>query len=277
MSDVYAKLTECLEQVRKKTSFIPEVALILGSGLGSFAESLYEKTFVAYEDIAGFPVSTVAGHRGRFVFGYAGDVPVVVMQGRIHFYEGYSIEEVVLPTRLMGMMGAKTLFLTNAAGGINMAFSAGDLMVIKDHISTFAPSPLVGDNPDELGERFPDMTEVYSRKLRELICEIGEEEGIKLQTGIYMQVSGPQYETPAEIRMMRILGADAVGMSTACEAIAAKHMGMQVCGVSLITNMAAGISENSLSHEEVTRSAKDASRKFERLVLASIERMAIID
>ena len=150
-------------------------------------------------------------------------------------------------------------------------------MVIKDHISTFAPSPLVGDNPDDLGERFPDMTEVYSRKLRELICEIGEEEGIKLQTGIYMQVSGPQYETPAEIRMMRILGADAVGMSTACEAIAAKHMGMQVCGVSLITNMAAGISENSLSHEEVTRSAKDASRKFERLVLASIERMAIID
>ena len=261
----------------KKTDFIPNVALILGSGLGSFADSLYEKTFIDYSEIQGFPVSTVAGHRGRFVFGYAGDVPVVVMQGRIHYYEGYSIGDVVLPTRLMGLMGAKTLFLTNAAGGINTNFSAGDLMVINDHISTFSPSPLLGKNYEELGERFPDMTEVYSKKLRELICEVADEENIKIRSGVYMQVSGPQYETPAEIRMMRKLGADAVGMSTACEAIAAHHMGIQVCGVSLITNMAAGVLSKPLSHKEVTATAQESSKTFERLVAASIERMAIID
>ncbi|PWM43874.1 MAG: purine-nucleoside phosphorylase [Clostridiales bacterium] len=277
MDDVYKKLTACLKQVRKKTDFIPNVALILGSGLGSFADSLYEKTFIEYKDISGFPVSTVTGHKGRFVFGYAGDVPVVIMQGRIHYYEGYSIDDVVLPARLMGLMGAKTLFLTNAAGGINTNFSAGDLMVIKDHISTFAPSPLRGKNYDELGVRFPDMTEVYSKKLRELIFEIAEEENIKVHDGVYMQVSGPQYETPAEIKMMRKLGADAVGMSTACEAIAAHHMGMQVCGISLITNMASGVSSKPLSHKEVTETAQEAANTFERLVSASIERMAIID
>lgn len=274
MNQVYEKLQNCLKSVREKTDFVPEVALILGSGLGEYAEEIEVAATIDYKDIEGFPVSTVAGHKGRFIFGYVNKVPVVIMQGRVHFYEGYPMTDVVLPTRLMGLLGAKTLFLTNACGGINKEFHAGDFMLIKDHIATSVPSPLLGENIDELGPRFPDMSDVYRRELRSLIKEAAKEEGIELQEGIYFQLSGPAYESPAEVQMCRILGADAVGMSTACEALAANHMGMKVCGISCITNMACGITDQPLSHAEVQETADRVAPLFKKLITASITKIA---
>lgn len=274
MNQVYEKLQNCLKSVREKTDFVPEVALILGSGLGEYAEEIEVSATIDYKDIEGFPVSTVAGHKGRFIFGYVNKVPVVIMQGRVHFYEGYPMTDVVLPTRLMGLLGAKTLFLTNACGGINKEFHAGDFMLIKDHIATSVPSPLLGENIDELGPRFPDMSDVYRRELRGLIKEAAKEEGIELQEGIYFQLSGPAYESPAEVQMCRILGADAVGMSTACEALAANHMGMKVCGISCITNMACGITDQPLSHAEVQETADRVAPLFKKLITASITKIA---
>ncbi|GLB27432.1 purine nucleoside phosphorylase [Lacrimispora xylanolytica] len=274
MNQVYEKLQNCLKSVREKTDFVPEVALILGSGLGEYAEEIEVAATIDYKDIEGFPVSTVAGHKGRFIFGYVNKVPVVIMQGRVHFYEGYPMTDVVLPTRLMGLLGAKTLFLTNACGGINKEFHAGDFMLIKDHIATSVPSPLLGENIDELGPRFPDMSDVYRRELRGLIKEAAKEEGIELQEGIYFQLSGPAYESPAEVQMCRILGADAVGMSTACEALAANHMGMKVCGISCITNMACGITDQPLSHAEVQETADRVAPLFKKLITASITKIA---
>lgn len=197
---MYKKLMNCVESIRKKTDFKPEAALILGSGLGDYADGIRTEAVVDYSDIEGFPVSTVAGHKGRFIFGYVKEVPVVVMQGRVHYYEGYPMQEVVLPTRLMGMLGAKKLFLTNAAGGINESFHPGDFMMITDHITTGVPNPLIGRNIEELGTRFPDMSEVYSNRLRDVIREAAAQCGIKLQEGVYVQLTGPSYETPAEIR-----------------------------------------------------------------------------
>jgi purine-nucleoside phosphorylase len=274
MNQVYEKLQNCLKSVREKTDFVPEVALILGSGLGEYAEEIEVAATIDYKDIEGFPVSTVAGHKGRFIFGYVNKVPVVIMQGRVHYYEGYPMTDVVLPTRLMGLLGAKTLFLTNACGGINKEFHAGDFMLIKDHIATSVPSPLLGENIDELGPRFPDMSDVYRRELRGLIKEAAKEEGIELQEGIYFQLSGPAYESPAEVQMCRILGADAVGMSTACEALAANHMGMKVCGISCITNMACGITDQPLSHAEVQETADRVAPLFKKLITASITKIA---
>ena len=274
MNQVYEKLQNCMKSVREKTDFVPEVALILGSGLGEYAEEIEVAATIDYKDIEGFPVSTVAGHKGRFIFGYVNKVPVVIMQGRVHYYEGYPMTDVVLPTRLMGLLGAKTLFLTNACGGINKEFHAGDFMLIKDHIATSVPSPLLGENIDELGPRFPDMSDVYRRELRGLIKEAAKEEGIELQEGIYFQLSGPAYESPAEVQMCRILGADAVGMSTACEALAANHMGMKVCGISCITNMACGITDQPLSHAEVQETADRVAPLFKKLITASITKIA---
>ena len=273
MSDLYQKLETCLASVRKKTDFKPEVALILGSGLGDYADEIQIETTIDYTEIEGFPTSTVAGHKGRFVFGYVKNVPVVIMQGRVHYYEGYPMTDVVLPTRLMGMMGAKKLFLTNAAGGVNPNFKPGDFMMITDHITTGIPSPLIGPNIEELGSRFPDMSEVYSRRLREVIRASAEKCGIDLQEGVYVQFTGPAYETPAEVRMAAIWGGDAVGMSTACEAMAARHMGIEVCGISCITNMAGGTLEKPLSHEEVAEVADRTAPLFKTLVKKSIERM----
>lgn len=270
---MYKKLMNCVESIRKKTDFRPEVALILGSGLGDYADGIQVEAVVDYTDIEGFPVSTVAGHKGRFVFGYVQDVPVVIMQGRVHYYEGYPMQEVVLPTRLMGMLGAKKLFLTNAAGGINENFKPGDFMMITDHITTSVPNPLIGKNIDELGPRFPDMSEVYSLRLRDVIREAAKQCGIGLQEGVYVQLTGPSYETPAEIRMCRTWGGDAVGMSTACEAIAARHMGMEVCGISCVTNLAAGISKQKLSHKEVQETADRVSVQFKKLVTEVILHM----
>ena len=272
---VYEKLCKCVQEVKKKIDFQPEVALVLGSGLGEYAREMDVKAVVPYEDIPGFPVSTVAGHQGRFLFGYVKQVPVVAMQGRVHYYEGYPITDVVLPVRLMGLLGAKKLILTNAAGGVNFSFNPGTLMVITDHIASMVPNPLIGPNMDGLGTRFPDMSEIYDRKLREIILQAGRNTGVSLQQGVYVQLTGPSYETPAEIRMCRAMGADAVGMSTACEAVAAHHMGLRVCGISCITNMAAGISGRPLNHKEVQETADRVAEEFCKLVTETIGLMGV--
>lgn len=271
MNEIYKKLTTCLESVRAKTDFQPEVALILGSGLGDYAEGIQVETAIDYSEIEGFPVSTVVGHKGRFVFGYVDQVPVVIMQGRVHYYEGYPMTDVVLPTRLMGMLGAKKLLLTNASGGINFDYRPGDFMLIRDHIATAIPNPLIGANIEELGVRFPDMSKVYSPRMGDVVREAAKKLGIGLKEGVYVQLTGPSYESPAEIRMCRGWGGDAVGMSTACEAIAARHMGMEICAISCVTNMAAGILDQPLSHAEVQETADRVSKQFKALVTEVIQ------
>ncbi len=250
---------------------MPKVALVLGSGLGDYAESIRVEAALDYHDIEGFPVSTVPGHAGKFIFGYVGDVPVVCMQGRVHYYEGYAMSDVVLPARLMKMMGAKILFLTNAAGGVKQGMHAGDLMMLTGQIGCLVPSPLIGPNVDELGVRFPDMSQIYDLDLQRIVRRSALDLGIDIKEGTYMQFTGPQYETPQEISMARVLGADAVGMSTACEAIAARHMGMRVLGISCITNLASGISPNPLSHKEVQEIADAVAPKFKALVTEIIK------
>ncbi|MFV0412426.1 MAG: purine-nucleoside phosphorylase, partial [Oscillospiraceae bacterium] len=213
--NVYQKLQSCYQSVRAKTGFTPKVALILGSGLGNFAEEIQVEYTLPYSEIEGFPVSTVRGHKGRFIFGSLQGVPLVAMQGRVHYYEGYNMQDVVLPTRLMGLLGAKVLFLTNAAGGVNKSFKSGDFMLIEDQISSFVPSPLIGENFEELGTRFPDMTTIYDKELRQIIAATAQRLEVPLQKGVYIQLSGPQFESPAEVRICGLLGADATGMSTA--------------------------------------------------------------
>lgn len=274
MGNVLDRVRRCADAIREKTSFTPRTALILGSGLGGFGERLSLEAVVEYSEIPGFPISTVPGHQGRFLFGYVGQEPVVVMQGRVHYYEGYPMEDVVLPTRVMAQLGAKRLVLTNAAGGIGSQLEAGDLMLLTDHIASFVPSPLIGPNEDQFGTRFPDMTEVYSLRLREKALAAAQKLGIRLKQGVYLQTPGPQYETPSEIRMYQALGAHAVGMSTACEAMVARHMGMEVCGISCVTNLAAGLSDKALSHEEVQETADRVAQSFQSLVwelLSTIE------
>lgn len=266
MCEISEKLEKAKEYICKRAGIKPAVGIVLGSGLGNFAERAEIVLEIPYEDIPCFPRSTVEGHKGRFIFGKIGKTPVVIMQGRVHYYEGYPMEDVIMPARIMGLLGIKTLLLTNAAGGVNKGFSAGDLMLIKDHISCFVPNPLIGKNLSELGTRFPDMSEVYDRELSGRIKACAESLGTELKEGVYCQLTGPSYETPAEIKMLSVLGADAVGMSTAVEAIAARHMGVRVCGISLITNMAAGISEVPLSHEEVKEAADKAEVEFGALV-----------
>lgn len=271
---IYQKLTRCYQACREKTDFKPRVALILGSGLGALANELEVSASIPYDELEGFPVSTVPGHQGRFVFGDIGGCSTVIMQGRVHYYEGYDITDVVLPVRLMHMLGAEILFLTNAAGGINVNFNAGDLMLIRDHISTFVPSPLRGENIDALGTRFPDMSAVYDQKINAVIEKSARRLDIPLKSGVYVQTPGPNFETPAEVRMLRALGADAVGMSTACEAVAARHCGMRVCGISCISNLAAGMSLTPLTHEEVQETADRVAPLFKGLVKEAIAEIA---
>ena len=253
MNKIYDKVNECYKQVNEMTEFKPQIALVLGSGLGDYAEKIKIETVIDYHEIKGFPVSTVQGHKGRFVLGYVEDIPVMIMEGRVHYYEGYSMSDVVLPIRLMKMMGAEILFLTNASGGIHRG--------------------LIGPNIEEFGERFPDMSHIYDEELQEVIRKSADHLQIDLKEGTYIQLPGPNFESPAEIRMCKAIGADAVGMSTACEAIAANHMGMKICGISCIANPAAGISKKPLTHEEVQQSADRAAPKFQKLVTECICRM----
>jgi len=270
MNEVYEKLLKCYEGVKKKTQFVPKVALVLGSGLGNYADHIQIETEINYSEIDGFPVSTVPGHAGKFIFGYVDEVPVVCMKGRVHYYEGYPISDVVLPIRLMKLMGAQILFVTNASGGINPQFGAGDFMLINDHISVFAPNPLIGANIDELGTRFPDMSHVYDEDLAQIIRDSAKKLSINLKEGVYAQLTGPSFESPAEIRMLGKMGVDAVGMSTVVETITANHMGMKICGISCVCNLAAGISQNPLTHEEVQEAANQAAPLFEKLVTQAI-------
>ena len=250
MNADYEKLVRCTEYVKSIIGdFVPDVALILGTGLNGFADELEKIAEISYRDIDGFPVSTVQGHAGKYIFGKLDGVNVVCMQGRVHYYEGYSMKDIVLPTRLMGLLGAKVLFLTNSAGALNRDYHAGEYMLLRDHISFFVPNPLIGQNMDELGPRFPDMTHVYDEQLRSIIRETARSIGMHLNEGVYVMMTGPSFETPEEVRFLEILGADAVGMSTVPEAIAANHMGMRVCCISSLDNMGAGIKDEKLVHQ----------------------------
>ena len=270
------KLESCLAAVRRKTDFEPQVALVLGSGLGDYGKEVEVETVIPYSEIEGFPVSTAPGHAGRFLLGRVAGVKVAVMQGRVHYYEGYPMEDVVLPARLLGLMGAKALFLTNAAGGVNYTMNPGDLMLLRDQITCFVPSPLIGPNEDKLGVRSPDMSRVYDEELAGIIRTAAAGCGIPLKEGVYCQLTGPQFESPAEIRMLRMLGADAVGMSTAVEAVAARHMGMRVAGVSCISNLACGMTSAPLTSEEVNETAARVADRFTRLVTESIRAMGAV-
>lgn len=272
--DIQEKIAAAAEYLLAHTRHRPAIGMVLGSGLGDFADTLTEAERIPFSQIPNFPLPTVPGHAGAMVFGKKQGKEVVVLQGRIHFYEGLPQQEITLPIRVLAAIGVKTLILTNAAGGVNTAFTPGDLMLLEDHISAFVPSPLRGENLDALGTRFPDMSCVYDRHLRQAAEQAAESRGIALQKGVYLQWPGPNYESPAEIRMFRTLGADAVGMSTVCEAIAARHMGLRVCAVSCITNMACGILPQPLSHEEVQETASRVREKFESLILEMIGRFA---
>ena len=235
-NEIYEKLEICRKSILQKTNFKPEVAVILGSGLGEYASKIKIEQIIPYTEIEGFPVSTVVGHKGQFVFGYVKEVPVVIMQGRVHYYEGYPVTDVVLPVRLMGMLGAKKLILTNASGGINTGFHPGDLMLITDQIMSGIPNPLIGANVEELGTRFPDMTRAYDREFIGLVEEIAASHGISLKKGVYVGLTGPSFETPAEYAFYGRVGGDAIGMSTVPEVIVARHAGLRVFGMSVITN-----------------------------------------
>ena len=265
-ASLYARAEQAARTIRARISQEPRIAVVLGSGLGDFADEFENAVAIPYAEIPGFPTSTAQGHAGRLVIGTVDSLPVVAMQGRVHFYEGYSLEQVTFPVRTFSVLGIKTLVLTNAAGGIDIELSQGALMVISDHINLMGVNPLRGPNDDRFGPRFPDMTEVYSRELQQRAVAEAHAMGIELRRGIYAGLAGPSYETPAEIHMLRGFGADAVGMSTVPEAIVARHMGIQVLGISCITNMAAGISDQLINHEEVMETGRRVRDTFARLL-----------
>ena len=273
VSNLYARAEHAARTIRARTALDPQIAVVLGSGLGGFADEFEEAVRIPYAQIPGFAASTVAGHAGSLVIGKVGSVPVLAMQGRVHFYEGYSLEEVTFPIRTFKLLGIETLLLTNAAGGINVQLSEGTLMIISDHLNLMGVNPLRGANDERFGARFPDMTEVYSRALQETVVEEANVLGIEVRRGIYAALSGPSYETPAEIHMLRSFGADAIGMSTVPEAIVARHMGMNVLGISCITNMAAGISDGPINHEEVMEIGNRVRATFTQLLRGIIRRL----
>ena len=261
----YKTLQSCVSQIKAKTDFVPDIALVLGSGLGNYADSVKVVKEIPYSEIDGFPVSTVPGHDGTLIFCEIKDKKVVIMNGRVHYYEGYSMPEVVLPLRVLHLLGAKTVILTNAVGAINEEYSIGDFVTNIDHISSLVPSPLLSENIDELGERFVDMSHIYDEDMISIVEAVAEKENITTHRGVMIQTTGPQFETPTEIKAYRNMGADTVGMSTVVEAIAAKHMGMRVCTVSCITNLAAGM-QAKLSHEEVKKASDNSSANFTKLI-----------
>lgn len=265
------RIDNACAHIRSITDRQPEIGMILGSGLGDFCDRLEDPVVIPFDQIPGFPVSTVEGHAGAFVFGTCLGRAVVALRGRIHYYEGYTQQEVTMPVQVMARLGVKTLVLTNAAGGVNLDFSAGCLMLIRDHINLSGMNPLIGPNLDDFGPRFPDMSDVYTAQLREKLKPLAAQAGIDLREGIYLMYSGPNYETPAEIRAFRPLGADAVGMSTVPEALVARHSGLQVVGVSCITNMAAGVLDRKLDHSEVVVTAQRVKGQFTRLLEIILE------
>jgi len=274
MTDQFALADSAAQLIRARTPLRPEIGLILGSGLGAFADSLTDATRVAYADIPTFPRSTAIGHAGQMVLGNAGNIPVAAMQGRAHLYEGYSAQEVTFPIRVFGRMGIRAVILTNAAGGINLGYSQGALVLIRDHINLQGSNPLVGPNDDRFGVRFPDMSQAYARDYRQIAREEAGKLRIPLHEGVYAGLLGPSYETPAEIEYLRRIGADLVGMSTVAEVIAARHLDIKVLAISCVTNMAAGTLDQSLSHSEVMETGERVKTIFEALLRAVLPRMA---
>jgi len=273
MKELKEKINQAVASIRSKTSFVPEVGLILGSGLGVLAEEIEEKVVVKYSDIKNFPLSTVEGHAGAFVTGKLEGKTVIAQQGRLHYYEGYPMKDITLPVRIMKALGVKMIIVTNAAGGINPDFVAGDLMILEDHINLMGYNPLIGVNDPELGPRFPDISQVYNKDFRELAFKIAEKLGLKLQHGVYVAVSGPSYETKAEVKYMRMIGGDAIGMSTVTEAIVAGHSGIPCLGISCITNCIDLVSDKKLTHEEVIEVGNATIPKFSRLVKEIIKEL----
>ena len=277
----FDKISEAAEYIRSRSGLQPKIAVVLGSGLGAFADVLEDATVIPYEEIPNFARSTVEGHAGKLVIGKSRGVPIIVQQGRFHYYEGYDMEQVMLPVRAFSLLGVETVILTNAAGSIRTSVSPGTLMLIRDHINLMGVNPLRGPNDERIGPRFPDMTSVYDRELQTLVYGLAQEMAAErdgdserfLWRGVYCALSGPTYETPSEIRMLRILGADAVGMSTVPEAIAARHRGMRVLGISCISNVAAGMTDAPINHEEVMEMGIKVSGLFQELLQRTITRI----
>lgn len=264
-------MNKSIDYIKDKIKNQPEIGIVLGSGLGDFADAIEDKIEIPYTEIPGFPVSTVKGHDGKLIFGKINSKEVCVMKGRIHYYEGYDIKEVVYPIEVLAGLGIKTLILTNAAGGVNTDFEPADLMIINDHINLMGKNPLIGPNDEDLGPRFPDMTDLYNKNLIEVAEKSAKKLGIDIKEGVYMYFTGPSYETAAEVRMARILGADAVGMSTVPEAIIARHRGLKILGISTITNMSTGILDTPLDHTEVVEVGQEVAGKFKELLKEIIE------
>ena len=273
MTDQFTPADSAAQLILQRTPLRPKIGLVLGSGLGAFADSLTDATRVPYSDIPSFPQSTAIGHAGRLVIGKAGDIPVAAMQGRVHLYEGYSAQQVAFPIRVFGRMGIKAVVLTNAAGGINLSYSQGALVLLSDHINLQGANPLVGPNDERFGVRFPDMTRTYSRAYRQIAREEAAKLNVILHEGVYAALLGPSYETPAEIEYLRRIGADLVGMSTVAEVIAARHMGLNILAISCVTNMAAGILDQPLSHSEVMETGERVKSTFEALLRAVLPRI----
>ena len=276
--NVLADYEQALAAVREHTDFVPKIGIVLGSGLGGLADDIEVVTRIPYSELEGFPRSTVDGHKGEYIFGYIDSVPVVLMNGRVHFYEGYPMQKVVLPVRVMALMGVEAIILTNAAGGLNKNFHPGTLMCITDQNTAFVPSPLIGPNDSRLGVRFPDVSAVYDKELQALLHQTAlhqtaDELGIELEDGVYLQITGPAYETPNEVAMYAMLGADAVGMSTGCEGVALCHMGMRVLGITCITDMAIANTTFETSHEEIQKVANRAGKELQKLVEAVVKKM----
>ena len=274
MNDQFPLAETAAQSILQRTPLRPRIGLVLGSGLGGFADSLTDATKIPYSEIPAFPRSTAIGHAGQMVIGNSGPVPVAAMQGRVHLYEGYSAHQVAFPLRVFGRMGIRSVILTNAAGGINLNYQQGALVLIRDHINLQGTNPLVGPNDDRFGVRFPDMTHAYAKDYRAIARDEAAKLGMTLHEGVYAALLGPSYETPAEINYLRIIGADLVGMSTAFEVIAARHMGIKVLAISCVTNMAAGILDQPLSHQEVMETGERVKSSFESLLRAVLPRIA---
>ena len=272
-SSLYERAEKAARMIRARVKVDPSVAIVLGSGLGAFADELKDSNAIRYDEIPGFARATVEGHAGRLVIGKSGETIIAAMQGRFHFYEGYSLEEVTFPIRVLKLLGVRTLVLTNAAGALNVEFAPGSLMVISDHINLLGANPLTGPNDDRFGPRFPDLTSVYAPELQDMVIDEARAMGLEMRRGIYAALSGPSYETPAEIHMVRTLGADAVGMSTVPEAIAARHMGLQVVGISCITNLAAGVSNRPIDHGQVMAIGESVRGQFTELLRRVVKRI----